>query len=103
MRNHTFEEDACLNKPKKHCQAAEREAMLSVPGIFCMTGKFSKFSYDTKSPLGRMHTRANGRCCRKTTALGARIPLCRILLHVQKGSKPATGPPDTSCLLCFVR
>ncbi len=57
MRNHTFEEDACLNKPKKHCQAAEREAMLSVLGIFC----------------------------------------------VQKGSKPATGPPDTSCLLCFVR
>lgn len=54
MRNHTFEEDACLNKPKKHCQAAEREAMLSVPGIFC----------------------------------------------VQKGSKPATGPPDTSCLFC---
>ena len=97
MRNHTFEEDACLNKPKKHCQAAEREAMLSVPGIFCMTGKFSKFSYDTKSPLGRMHTRANGRCCRKTTALGARIPKSGILFQLEKFRQALSHLPELAC------
>ncbi|MCX4317767.1 MAG: hypothetical protein OSJ52_14215, partial [Lachnospiraceae bacterium] len=42
--------------------------------LFCMIGKFSELPYHTKSPSGRMRTRANGRCCRKTTALGAGIP-----------------------------
>jgi hypothetical protein len=46
-----------------------------------MIGKFSELPYHTKNPPGGMHTRANGRCCRKTTALGARIPLCGILFQ----------------------